>query len=147
MVCVGGDFANCKIEELHQGKCKLNQIGYHSILLLHAIPSETQLVDQGFVCMQDNDPKHTSKLCQRYIKSKEEVMSLPVQSADLNPIELVWDELDRKVRTKQPTRAAHLWQLLLESWAELSSVYFQPLVEKMLRICETVIADKEGHFM
>ncbi len=28
--------------------------------------SGMQLVGQGFVFMQDNDPKHTSKLCQRY---------------------------------------------------------------------------------
>ena len=52
-------------------------------------------------------------------------MSLPVQSADINPIELVWDEPDRKVKTKQHTSAAHLWQLLRESWVELSSVYLQ----------------------
>ena len=37
------------------------------------------------------------------------------ESVDLNPIELMWDELDRKVKAKQPTTADHLWQLLLES--------------------------------
>ena len=82
---------------------------------------------QELVHMQDNDPKHTNKLCQRYIKSKDEQhtlqqMSWPAQSADLNLIELVLDELDRKVRAKQPTSAAHLWQLMQESWAELSSI-------------------------
>ena len=34
-----------------------------------------------------------------------------VQSVDLNPIELVWDELNRKVRAKQHTSTTHLWQL------------------------------------
>ena len=29
-------------------------------------------------------------------------MSWPVKSVNLNPIELVWDELDQKVRAKQP---------------------------------------------
>ena len=101
--------------------------------------------------MQDNDPKHTSKLCQRYIKSKDvehvfQLMSRPAQSVDLNPIELVLDELDRKVRARQATRAAHLRQLLQESWTELSSVYLQSLVERMQRICEAVIATKGGHF-
>ena len=43
---------------------------------------------------------------------KEELMSWPVQSVDLNPIELVWDELDQKVRDKQPTSASHLRQNL-----------------------------------
>ena len=46
--------------------------------------------------MQDNTPKNTGKLLQSYTKSKEELqlMSWPAKSADLNPIELVWDELD-----------------------------------------------------
>ena len=106
-LCYGvGDFA--KVRDLHQVKSKLNQTSYHSIHQQHVIPSRTQLVAQGFVLMQDNDPNYTSKLCQRYIKNKEEqhvlqLMSWTAQSADLNPIELVWDELD------QPTSAAHLW--------------------------------------
>ena len=75
-------------------------------------------------------------------------MSWPVQSADLNLIKLVWDELDRKVRAQQPTSVAHLWELLQEFWVELSSVsvYFQSLVERMPRFCEAVIAAKWGRF-
>ena len=110
-VMVLEDFANCKIKDLHKMKGKLNQTNYHSILHHHVIP---WLVGQGFVLMQDNDPKHTCKLYQRYIKSKEEqhilqLMSWPVQYTDLNPIDLMWDGLDQKVRDKQPTSAAHLW--------------------------------------
>ena len=81
MVCVwGGAFANHKVGELHQVKGKLNHTGYHSILQYHAIPSGTQLVGQGFVLMQDNDQKFTSKLCQRYIKSKEEQHIIQLKS-------------------------------------------------------------------
>ena len=43
-------------------------------------------------------------------------MSYPEQSAYLNPIELVWDRVDQKVRFKQPTIVAHFWQLLKKSW-------------------------------
>ena len=45
-------------------------------------------------------------------------MSWPAQ---LNPIELVWDELDWQVKAKQLTSAGHLGRLLQESWAELLS--------------------------
>ena len=38
-------------------------------------------------------------------------MGWPVQSADLNPIELVWDELGQKVRAKQPTNVTHLFTI------------------------------------
>ena len=78
-------FANCKVGDLHLVKSKLNQTSYHNILQ-----------SLNFVLIQDNDPKHTSKVCQRYIKSKEE--QCVIQAADLNPIELVWDELERKVK-------------------------------------------------
>ena len=65
--------------DLHQVKDKLNQTGYYSKLHHHAIPSGTQLVSQVFVLLQDNDSKHTSKLCQRYIKSKEKQHVLQLQ--------------------------------------------------------------------
>ena len=70
-------------------------------------------------------------------------MSWPVQSADLNPIELVWDEL---VRAKQATGAAHLWQHLQQIWKELYSVYLQSLVDRISRIYEEVVEAKEDHF-
>ena len=94
------------------GEGQLNQTGSHRLLQHHAILSGTRLVCQGFVLMQDNDLKHSCKICQKYIKSKEEqhvlqLLSWLTQSAVLNPIEQVWDELDRKVRAKQATSAAH----------------------------------------
>ena len=40
---------------------------YHCILQHHSIPSGTQFMSKEFVLMQDNDLKHTSKLCSRCI--------------------------------------------------------------------------------
>uniref|UniRef100_A0AAZ3PCK6 Apoptosis regulator Bcl-2 family BH4 domain-containing protein n=1 Tax=Oncorhynchus tshawytscha TaxID=74940 RepID=A0AAZ3PCK6_ONCTS len=65
----------------------------------------------------DNDPKHTSRLCKGYLTKKESdgmlhQMTWPPQSPDLNPIEMVCDELDRRVKEKQPTSAEHMWELL-----------------------------------
>ena len=101
------------IEDLHQSKGKLNQTGYHTIVQHLSIPSGTQWsVDRhGIVLVQDNDPKHISKLCKRPIKSKEkqhafQLISWPMQWVDLNPIELLWDELDQNVWAKQPTIGA-----------------------------------------
>ena len=92
-----GLFTNCKVQDLEG---KLNHTSYHGLLQHHTIPSGMGLVSQGFVLMQDNDPKQTtSKFCQRDIKSKEEqhviqLMSRLVQSTDLNPFELMLHELD-----------------------------------------------------
>ena len=148
---VWGCFAGSRVGDLYRVKGTLNQNGYHSILQRHAVPSGMRLVGQGFILQQDNDPKHKSKLCQNYLSKKEQDgklknMEWPAQSPDLNPIELVWDELDRKVKAKQPTSATHLWELLQQSWEELSEEYLISIVERMPRVCSAVISAKGGYF-
>ena len=83
----------------------------------HAIPPRLNLVGPSFTFQQDNDPKHTSRLCKGYLTKKENngvlrQMTFPPQSPDLNPIEMVWDGMDRRVKAKGPTSAQHLWKLL-----------------------------------
>ena len=56
----------------------------------------------SFDFQQDNDPKQSSRLCKDYLTKKESdgvlhQMTWPPQSPDLNPIEMVWDELDRSI--------------------------------------------------
>jgi hypothetical protein len=43
-------------------------------------------------------------------------MTWPPQSKDVNPIEMVWDELDGRLKEKQPTNAQHMWDLLPDCW-------------------------------
>ena len=66
--------------------------------------------------------QHTFRLCKGYLTKKDSdgvlhQMTWPPQSPDLNPIEMVWDELDRRVKEKQPTSAQHMWELLQDCWA------------------------------
>jgi transposase len=53
--------------------------------------------------------QHTSRLCKGYLTKESDgvlhQMTWPTQSPDLNPIEIVWDELDKRVKEKQPTSA------------------------------------------
>ena len=58
-------------------------------------------------------------------------MSWLVQSVDLNPIELVWDELDQNVRAKQSTNVPPLQQLLREGWAELPPIFGRKNTENL----------------
>jgi hypothetical protein len=95
-----------------------------SILQRYAIPSDLRLMGLTFVFQQDNDPKYTSRLCKGYLTKKERdgvlhQMTWPPQSPNLNPIEMVWDELDRRVKKKQSTGAQHMWELLQDCWKSI----------------------------
>jgi hypothetical protein len=43
----------------------------------------------------------------------------PPQLLDLNPIEMVWDELGCRVKEKQLTSAQHMWELFQDCWKSI----------------------------
>ncbi|KAJ8870491.1 hypothetical protein PR048_029514 [Dryococelus australis] len=72
----------------------------------------------------------------------------PVQSPDLNPIEHLWDELDRRVRARQarPKSIAQLMECLQEEWRRIPVDVLQTLVESMPDRVAAVIAAR-GAFL
>lgn len=75
----------------------------------------------SFVFQQDIDPKHTSWLFKGFLTKKESdgllcQMTWPPQSLDLNSTEMVWAELERRAKVKQPTSAQFMWELLPDCW-------------------------------
>jgi hypothetical protein len=57
-------------------------------------------------------------------------MTLPPQSPELNPIEMVWDELVRRMKEKQSTSAQHMWELFQDYWESIPRDYLMKLVER-----------------
>lgn len=129
----------------------MKKVDYLNILQEHAVPSGLKIIGQGFCMQQDNDPKHSSRLCRGFLEQKERRrvlsnMEWPPQSPDLNPIELLWEELDRRVRDSAPTSQSDLWRLLQEAWESLPAITLQKLVDRMPRLVEAVIKSKGGFF-
>ena len=46
-------------------------------------------------------------------------MAWPPQSPDLNTNEMVWDDLDSRVKEKQTASAQHIWELLQDGWKSI----------------------------
>lgn len=149
-VMVWGCFSYTSVGDLVKIDGIMRKEHYHQILQRSAIPSGIGLNGYGFIFQHDNDPKHTSKLCTNYLQSKEdegvlEVLEWPPQSPDINPIELLWEELDREVRMMKPSGEKSMFDCLKTAWEDLKIEKLQKLVERLPRICEAIIKAGGGH--
>ena len=78
-------------------------------------------IEREFMFYQDNDPKHNSHIVQEYLLYKcLKVLHPPSQSLDLNSIEHLWEELDRKVRSRPISYREELKSRLQEEWDQIS---------------------------
>ena len=66
-------------------------------------------------------------------------MDWPPKSPNLNPIEMVWDELEHRVKAKQPPSAQHCTELLQDCWKTISGDYLMKLIERMPTVCNPFI--------
>jgi hypothetical protein len=76
------------------------------------------------ICFSTGQWPKTPRLHKGYLTKKESdgvlhQMTWRSQSPDLNPIEMFLDELDRRVKEKQPTSAQHMWDLLQDCWKSI----------------------------
>ncbi|CAK9801111.1 Transposable element Tcb2 transposase [Anthophora plagiata] len=100
--------------------------------------------------MHDNDPKHTSTICRNYLLQLQEnfevkMMVWPPQSPDLNPIEKLWDHIDRQVRKRCPKSEKHLWEILQSEWNLIDIEVMKKLVARMTRLVNAVIKARGGY--
>lgn len=150
-IMVWGCFSSHGTGDLVRVEGIMKKEQYKRILQQNAVPSGLKLIGNGFYFQQDNDPKHSSKLCRGYLEHKEtegvlKNMVWPPQSPDLNPIELLWEELDRNVRIRCPSSQEDMWKALQESWNNISQETIDKLIARMPRLVRNVIKCKGGFF-
>jgi len=93
-------------------------------------------------------PCHTSKVA----KACKQALGLKVlpwvgQSADVNPIENAWAELERRLRARPtaPKTKDQVFAVLQEEWAAIPDAYFKKLAESMPhRVCAVIAAKGAG---
>lgn len=94
---------------------------------------------------QDNDPKHTAIIVKNWLnKNVPNQLNSPPQSPDINPIEHLWEHLDRQIRKRNITSKDHLKKCLLEEWSKIPTNVTQNLVDSMPRRMEAVIKAEGG---
>ncbi|KAK3512081.1 hypothetical protein QTP70_030362, partial [Hemibagrus guttatus] len=87
---------------------------------------------------QDNALCHKAKMFQEWFdehNSEFEVLTWSSNPPDSNPIEHLWDVLDKQVRSMEapPRNLQYLKDLLRTSWCQIPQHTFKDLVEPMPR--------------
>jgi transposase len=140
-VMVWGCFCYAGTGRLHRINGIMNAPKYRTILSTQLFPSARDLFGGSrWVFQQDNDPKHTSKLVERYLSRKRvNILEWPSQSLDLNPIEHLWSKLESDLKTRDCNTEDQLMNVLQEVWDNIDQHYMKKLIESMPIRCRAVI--------
>ena len=111
----------------------LNAVRYREdILFPHVVPFLQAHPDMTL--QHDNATSHTARSLRDFLPDRNvSVLLWPAKSPDLNPIEHVWDLLDRRVRARaiSPKNVRELAGTLVEEWGNISQQELANLVQSM----------------
>ncbi|GFW06639.1 transposable element Tcb2 transposase [Trichonephila clavipes] len=126
----------------------VNGTRYCNEILLPYVHLFRGAIGLQFLFMDDNAPCHRTVAAEQLLESEDiERMDWPARSPDLNPIEHVWDFLDRRLaaRTLPPVTIRELRLALQDEWAAMPQQLIDTLILSMGRRCETCLAVRGDH--
>ena len=124
----------------------MNAHRYLQVLEDGMIPSAWAARGLDFIFMHDNAPCHRANIVSKWLSEQDiEVTAWPPQSPDLNPIENLWDYIERQVDKLPSTTKEDLWKNLKSVWDVIPSTVIENLVCSMPRRVTEVIKAKGCH--
>ncbi len=125
-----------------------NTTAYLSIVADHVHPFMTTVYpsSEGYF-QQDNASCHKAQIISDWFLEHDNEFTLlkwPPLSPDLNPIEHLWDVVEREIRFMdvQLTNLQQLCDVIMSIWTKISEECFQHLVESMPRRIKAVLKAK-----
>ena len=144
-VIVWGSFSWCFVGPLHRIQGTIDQHMYKEILENVMLPYAEENLPLVWKFQQDNDPKHTAKSVKTWFNAKKiNVLEWPAQSPDQNPIENLWEEVDRNINRSTATNLDRLWIEIKAAWDDITSERCQKLISSMGCRCQAV-TDSKGY--
>nr|CDJ98528.1 Transposase domain containing protein [Haemonchus contortus] len=108
-VMVHDSFCGKGVGPLHRIEGKMDAKMYLNIMETVIWPFVRSTARSGSIFQQNNDPKHKSKLVTKWFRNNNvPLLTGPLQSPDLNPIEHLWERLEHQVKGLR-ARSEHLF--------------------------------------
>lgn len=128
---------------LYQVVGNMDQLQYREILQNQMLPYAAEFMPNNWVFQHDNDPKHTARSVKNWLRENNiQVLKWPAQSPDLNPIEHLWNEVEKRLKGQKYSRPDDLFRAVNNIWNSLPQNLIQTLIESMPRRCRAVIDAK-----
>ena len=96
--------------------------------------------------LQDNSPVHKSHIVQNWLHNHGiTLIDFPPYSPDLNPIENLWQDVEKRVEKRKPSSFDELQEAVTEEWKNTSTDFIRKLARSMPQRCRLVIEAKGDH--
>lgn len=132
---------------LYHVQGNMNALVYRDQILRPLVVRALQQIGPNAVFQDDNATPHRARLVDTFLQqSNINRMNWPANSPDLNPIEHVWDMLDRRVRDRQqpPATLQQLLGLLQQEWQAIPQRDLANLIHSMRRRCNECRQNRGG---
>ena len=114
---------------------------YTNILETTLLPFINEVYPDGHKLMQDNDPKHVSKLAEKFFNDNGvNWWKTPPELPDMNPIENLWHELKEYIRREvEPKVKEELIQGILMFWRSVNQRTCNKYIDHLKKVVPKVI--------
>jgi transposase len=123
---------------------KMNSTGFQDLLKIGLIPFIDQKYPENHRLMMDQDPKHCSKSTKKFlIRNDINYFNTSPESPDLNPIEMVWNDLKYYLCTQvHPRTKADLLEGINKFWLKKKDDlnYCNKKIDHLYKVVDRCIA-------